>query len=241
MNSIAGFAAFFLGAMHALEPGHNKAAITAYAVGYDNNLRHVLLLGLLTAITHTATIFALAFIFGATLSASATDEQTHQYIEIFSASLLLITGAWLLRRAFLQSRKSSEFHETQTECGCHKKHRVASDKEKKQPLSLGVVGLLAISSGLIPCPTALAVLLAAMTEGHFTSGLLTVCLFSFGIGLTLCAVAFLAGIISQSNTLKNRAASFATLSRFAGYAPLISALIITASGFVTLFRAVFYG
>lgn len=48
MNLIAGLTAFFLGALHALEPGHGKSAIAAYAVGYRSSLRHVLVLGLST-------------------------------------------------------------------------------------------------------------------------------------------------------------------------------------------------
>lgn len=53
MNLIAELTAFFLGALHALEPGHGKSAIAAYAVGYRSSLRHILVLGLTTAFAHT--------------------------------------------------------------------------------------------------------------------------------------------------------------------------------------------
>lgn len=241
MNLIAGFTAFFLGAVHALEPGHNKAAIAAFAVGHRSSLRHVLVLGLSTAVAHTATILMLALILGATVSATA-DSRAHQYIEIGSAVLIIITGAWLLRRAARSaSRKTAHSRRDEpphtAECGCHPPHGARRRVEKQ--FSFGVISLIGISSGLIPCPTALTVLLSAMTAGHLAGGLWTVCLFSTGIALTLCSVALAANFVAGSEHLKTR---FARLSKFSGaakYAPLFAALIIVASGVATLFRALF--
>ena len=75
MNLIAGLTAFFLGALHALEPGHGKSAIAAYAVGYRSSFRHILVLGLSTAVAHTATILVLSLILGAAVSAVADQKR----------------------------------------------------------------------------------------------------------------------------------------------------------------------
>jgi nickel/cobalt transporter (NicO) family protein len=145
MNSIIGLTAFFLGALHALEPGHGKAAIAAYAVGYRSNMRQVLVLGLTTAIAHTATILLLALIIGATLT-SVAGEQMQQWIEVGSACLLLGTGAWLWRRALKNRAKADDCNMTENaECGCR---RPKNNTDKKE-VSYGVVSLLGISVGLL--------------------------------------------------------------------------------------------
>lgn len=163
MNFIAGFTAFFLGALHALEPGHGKSAIAAYAVGHRSSSGQILVLGLSAAIAHTATILALALILGATVSAA--NDQARLYIEIGSAALLVGTGAWLWRRALKAKRAAKDCNNSVVECDCRQAKLAAIDGEK--PVTFGAANLLGISVGLLPCPTALAVLIASMTAGHF--------------------------------------------------------------------------
>jgi len=235
MNLIAGLTAFFLGAVHALEPGHGKSAIAVYAVGYRSNFRHILVLGLSTAIAHTVTILVLALILGATVS-SIESENAHQWIEVGSAVLLLATGAWLWRRAVVSRRTKVDCGDAETGCNCHRNRSSAVDENK--PLSFGLVSLLGISTGLLPCPTALAVLLASMTAGQFTSGLWTVCLFSVGIALTITSVALIACYFADSS-LARRFQSSVKNSNLANYLPVLSAWIIIGSGFFTLLRAIY--
>src|SRR6476660_5197601 len=57
---LAGIAvAFWLGAMHALEPGHGKTIVAAYLVGSRGNMRHAALLGATVTFTHTISVFLL--------------------------------------------------------------------------------------------------------------------------------------------------------------------------------------
>jgi nickel/cobalt transporter (NicO) family protein len=58
-------------------------------------------------------------------------------------------------------------------------------------LALGVVG------GLLPDPTALALLLAALASGKVLFGLLTVLVFSFGFATTLVVVGMIAAMVGQ--------------------------------------------
>jgi ABC-type nickel/cobalt efflux system permease component RcnA len=51
--------AFFLGALHALQPGHGKTLVAAYLVGQRGTPKHALLLGLTVTITHTFGVFLL--------------------------------------------------------------------------------------------------------------------------------------------------------------------------------------
>jgi ABC-type nickel/cobalt efflux system permease component RcnA len=51
--------AFFLGALHALQPGHGKTLVAAYLVGQRGTPKHAALLGLTVTITHTFGVFLL--------------------------------------------------------------------------------------------------------------------------------------------------------------------------------------
>lgn len=231
INLFTGITAFFLGALHALEPGHGKTAIAAYSVGYRSSLPQILLLGLSTALAHTLTILLLAALIGATVS-SVADETTRIYIEIFSAVLLFGTGIWLWYRSV--RRKSEDCGSTGTKCSCH-----GTEKLDDKPVSYGVVGLLGISTGILPCPTALAVLLSAMTAGQFFHGIWTVCLFSIGIAMTMSAVACAAMLFARSNAAE-RLRRYENAAGLASYLPVFSSWIIILSGLFTLVRAIWH-
>lgn len=237
MNIIAGLTAFFLGALHALEPGHGKSAIAAYAVGYRGGFRHVIVLGLSTALAHTLTILILALLIGAAVS-TLTEDSARRYVEAGSAFLLLATGAWLWRRAIIKRREKSDCADGN--CGC-RKNESDSDTENAgdQKVSFGIVGLLGISIGILPCPTALAVLISAMTAGHFAGGIWTVVLFSVGIALTMCAIAVAALFFADSDLMR-RFRNFSGKKGWASYLPVFSAWIIIGSGIFTLLRSVYH-
>src|SRR5207237_9603499 len=48
------------GAVHALTPGHGKTLVAAYLVGERGTMAHALLLGVVTTLTHTGVVIALA-------------------------------------------------------------------------------------------------------------------------------------------------------------------------------------
>jgi ABC-type nickel/cobalt efflux system permease component RcnA len=52
-------AAFALGSLHALSPGHGKTIVAAYLVGSRGTLKHAGLLGFVVTFTHTFTVFLL--------------------------------------------------------------------------------------------------------------------------------------------------------------------------------------
>src|SRR5207247_2429020 len=53
--ALLGLAAF-LGAVHALTPGHGKTLVAAYLVGQRGTVGHAVLLGVVTALTHTGAV-----------------------------------------------------------------------------------------------------------------------------------------------------------------------------------------
>ncbi|MCP9496649.1 MAG: sulfite exporter TauE/SafE family protein [Pyrinomonadaceae bacterium MAG19_C2-C3] len=240
----AGGLALLLGALHALEPGHGKAAIAAYTVGNRGRLSHILVLGLSTALAHTTTIIVLALILGG-MAGSVAHEHIHHWFEYASAALLLILGAWMFVRARrnLNARTDCDnafasTGRTASECSCSSAHFVKG-QDGDDRTGLRFAGLMGITGGIIPCPSALAALLSAATIGHFAYGLWTVILFSIGIALTLSAVA-LAAHWASGNTHRWLPALIrnSSVERLAHHAPVLSAALVMLCGVYSLCRVV---
>ena len=68
--------------------------------------------------------------------------------------------------------------------------------DDKRP-ALGALLVLAIAGGILPDPTALAILLAALSSGKVLLGLVTVVVFSLGFAATLVVVGVIAAQVGQ--------------------------------------------
>jgi ABC-type nickel/cobalt efflux system permease component RcnA len=100
-------------------------------------------------------------------------------------------------------------------------------------------GLLAlgVSGGLLPCPTALVVLLAAVSFHNVLLGMVLVAAFSVGLAIVLTGIG-LAFVFGQRALRRQH-----VLSRFGGSAivrtlPALSAVAITVAGLVIAVGAV---
>jgi ABC-type nickel/cobalt efflux system permease component RcnA len=80
------------------------------------------------------------------------------------------------------------------------------------------------AAGLIPCPSALVVLLAAISQHEVGLGLLLIVVFSLGLAGTLTALGL--GVVYARRVLPSRLAS----GRAAALLPALSALAIMAVG-----------
>ena len=92
--------------------------------------------------------------------------------------------------------------------------------------------MLGVSGGLVPCPAAIAVLLAAVAAGRLGQGLTYILLFSLGLAIVLIAVGLM--VVSAGKV----AARFLDAKRFARKVAIASAAIITLIGVVTVFASV---
>ena len=79
--------------------------------------------------------------------------------------------------------------------GTYHAHRI--DLVAEQRPQLGVLLTLGIAGGLLPDPTALAILLAAISNGHLLLGLGTVLVFSLGFASALLLVGIVAAQVGQ--------------------------------------------
>ncbi len=209
--------AIVLGGLHALSPGHGKAVMAGYLVGTQGTKRHALILGLTITVTHTAGVFALGLVtlYAATL---VTPERLYPWLTLFSGLLILAIGATLI-----VTRLRSAFH------GHRHEHQHVHGSPKAS-LSRRNVIILGITGGLIPCPTALVVLLSALSLHRVAFGMLLIVAYSVGLAIVLSGI----GIVLASGTaLVSRVRpkfSLRGLGRAASLIPVASAAVVVVAG-----------
>jgi ABC-type nickel/cobalt efflux system permease component RcnA len=206
-------AAFGWGALHALSPGHGKAMVAAYLVGTRGQPRHAIALGATVTVTHTIGVFALGVVTLA-LSQYVLPEDLYPWLTLVSGLLVVTVGL-----AVLRSRVRRAHHH---EHGHHHHH----DLSWKGLLGMGA------AAGLIPCPSALVVLLAAISQHEVALGLLLITAFSLGLAATLTGLGLV--VVSARKLIPPRLAA----GRLAAVLPAASALLIVGVGCVLTAKAV---
>jgi nickel/cobalt exporter len=184
--------AFFWGAAHALSPGHGKSIITAYLVGSRGTARHAVLLGATVTITHTIGVFALGLV-TLSLSQFILPEQLYPWLNLVSALLIVGVGLSVLRWRLRDWRRDCAHTRAQAH-GHHHHHDHDHGHDHSHDPALGMRRLIGIgvSGGIIPCPSALVVLLAAISLHRVGYGLVLIVAFSFGLAATMTGLGLLA-------------------------------------------------
>lgn len=98
-------------------------------------------------------------------------------------------------------------------------------------LSLWKLSALGISGGLVPCPAAFALLLAAVSAGALAKGVSLVIVFSVGLASALVAIGI--GVVKAAGL----AGRFLDTERVAPYIAMASAVLVTLIGVVTLYNS----
>jgi nickel/cobalt transporter (NicO) family protein len=206
--------ALFWGAAHALTPGHGKAVVAAYMVGSRGKIRHAFALGGIVTVTHTIGVFGLGVVTLA-LSQFVVPEDLYPWLNLVSALLVVGVGVTVLRQR-LAHRHAHHHH-----------HHHGHDHDHR-PRGLIAAG---ISGGLLPCPTALVVLLAAISLHRVGFGLLLIVAFSLGLASVVTGIGVLA---ISARRLFGRLSFEGGLVRAL---PALSAAAIVALGLVMTLRS----
>ncbi|MCC7357515.1 sulfite exporter TauE/SafE family protein [Candidatus Uhrbacteria bacterium] len=218
--------AVFIGALHALGPGHGKSLMAAMLIGEQATFRRVIALGTVMTVTHVADVFLLAM-FAGFISAFLPPTSIIKWLEIFSAAGLIIFGSIRVYNAVKQYRQAKhnpnqiiadEAHERAHQLGMPQ-----SGSSFSKTLWLGFIGSLA------PCPTAWAIFMGTISIGKAVAGLALLISFTIGLHITILLIGFL--IISSTNFASKR-----TPIRLTYFLPIISASIITILGVYLLMR-----
>ena len=165
---------FILGMFHALEPGHGKTLILAYMTGGSMRFSGAaqLILGLI--LIHFLLFSFLAFLLKA-------GSETFPILETIGPSFIICLGLYLLYRASKEVR-----HEHDDDCD-EPMHFHFNESKFSSPFITGMV------AGLIPCPSAIAVLLIASTKFSNNIAILysSIMVYVLGIALTLISIMIL--------------------------------------------------
>ena len=200
--------AFVWGGLHALTPGHGKTVVGAYLVGARSRVHHALLLGLTVTLTHTAGIFALGLVMLGT-SRFILTEQLFPWLSAISGLLVTAIGLNLLvtrlrqvplfqRRfgnraahaAHPHSHSHDHSHDHSHSHGGHS-HSHLPPSTAEAPITWSSILAMGISGGILPCPSALVVLLSAIAIGRIGFGLALVLAFSLGLAGVLTGIGVL--------------------------------------------------
>ncbi len=177
--------AFFWGGLHALSPGHGKTVVGAYLVGSRSNAQQALILGLIVTITHTSGIFALGLITLGTSQFILT-EQLYPWLSVISGVLVTVIGLNL----FINRLQGNQVFHSHDHVHSHHHDHVHHEHSHHHVSSMNWSNILAlgISGGLLPCPSALVVLLSAIALGRIGFGLALVSAFSLGLAAVLTGI-----------------------------------------------------
>jgi ABC-type nickel/cobalt efflux system permease component RcnA len=247
------------GALHALTPGHGKTIVAAYLVGARGTPLHALYLGLTTTITHTAGVFALGLVTLLASQAVLPEllypwlSFLSGLLVVGIGVNLFHSRLKAARRARLASEEDSHSHEQDhSHAGhVHPLHHPAHHSHSHDghphphphppehshlppgadgsPVTWRSLLALGISGGLLPCPSALVVLLSAIALDRAMFGLLLVLAFSLGLAGVLTGIGL---ALVYTRRLFDRLPAHLALTRARALRllPAASALFIALAG-----------
>lgn len=251
-------AAIGLGIFHSLEPGHGKGIMSAYLLNSRAKAYQAIYLGLITALSHALSIFLLAILASFSIHHVTPTEWTHG-LELVSGFFIVLIG---LSR-FIQSVKpsivtvrtfsgfsSSEDMNHQKDNHSHSidehhhghhyyqhshhdGHRHFHYHPKKEPTNLKELFWVGFLTGIIPCPSALAIILGAVSAHHLFVGIQLVVAFSLGGAITMASI----GYLMSRASVKVKPNKNYTLTKMLS---IVSALLILLLGIVIIGRAILH-
>jgi nickel/cobalt exporter len=232
-------AAFGWGAFHAISPGHGKAMVAAYLVGTRGTAKHAFALGGVVTFTHTIGVFALGLV-TLLLSQYILPEDLFPWLNLVSGLLVVLVGVGVLRSRVRWARARrvqarAEPASDELPGDGHRQHAHAHGDDHHHhhiPDQVTWRSLIAMgaAAGLIPCPSALVVLLGAIAQHEVALGMLLIVAFSAGLAMTLTALGL--AVVFGRRALSRVPAGVTTVL------PAISAVVIVGVGFVLTAQAI---
>jgi nickel/cobalt transporter (NicO) family protein len=176
-------------------------------------------------VTHTVGVFALGLVTLA-LSQYVLPEDLYPWLTLVSGLMVAGVGAGVLRARLRAARHHHHHHHDHGH-----QHHHHHDPDPDRPGARGILAMGA-AAGLIPCPSALVVLLAAISQHQVALGLLLIFAFSLGLAATLTGLGL--AVVSARRLIPAQLAT----GRLATALPAISAVAIVAVGCVLTAKAI---
>jgi nickel/cobalt transporter (NicO) family protein len=175
--------ALALGAAHALEPVHGKTLLSVHFSGTKNRLRDALQIGLLITMLHAASITLYGAIgVGLAKTFFQSPEALVNAGSLMAGTVVLLLGGWWTWQAWA------------TPPSCHHHEHDATLTTWN---SFSRQFNLSLASSLVPCPSAIIVVVSMLTLGQtaqLTDAFTFLLVFSVGLSLTLILASTLLSI-----------------------------------------------
>ncbi len=162
---------FFLGCLHALEPGHGKTFLLAYTVGQKLDFKKILLLTISLLFSHLIILSIFAILFNIFLVGIA-DKFLHNFSHWFAPLVIALFGVYVIGRAIYKSK-----HQHNQYCGHD--HGKFTNSKIKNPLTVGFL------TGLMPCGSSLAVVVLSGIHPNILSIMYFMGVYVLGIAMIL--------------------------------------------------------
>lgn len=175
-----GFAAYFLGLLHAIQPGHGKTLVAAALLGPEGGRWRGVTVGLAASAGHMISVSILAMLLW---MIGPVDYPAWNALVVHTSGFALaIIGAFRLGRVLGSSR--------------------ASEAGANQPEDVRT-GLLALgfAAGIVPCWDAITLLVVSAALGRLALGVSLIAAFSLGMATVLAVV----GLLSSRLIVRNDA------------------------------------
>ncbi len=213
--------AFVWGGFHALTPGHGKTVVGAYLVGSRGTALHALILGLTTTFTHMAGIFVLGGVALLASQSAVSEQiypwlSMVSGLLVVAIGLSLGWQRWQEKSVSSEHHHHPHHHHEHHEHEHSEPHRShapydpledpledPSEHTHSHPhghshlphqgsrVTWASLLALGISGGVLPCPSALVVLLSAIALGRIGFGLALILAFSLGLAGVLTGIGLL--------------------------------------------------
>jgi len=251
------------GAGHAMTPGHGKAIVAAYLVGARSTPWHAVYLGVTVTATHTLVVFALGLITLFASHYILPDQLYPWLGLISGLIVVALGATLALSRVRMLKQGDTHGHHHHADHSHapghdnadhhhhdhdhshsheHDEHHHGHNEHGHSHLLPGTDGSpvtwrsllgLGISGGLLPCPAALVLLLAAVSLGRVGFGMILVVVFSLGLAGVLISVGLL---FIKGGRLLARIPQVSGLG-LARWLPAFSALVVFGVGILITIQA----
>jgi ABC-type nickel/cobalt efflux system permease component RcnA len=219
--------AFGFGAWHALLPGHGKTLMAGAMVGSGARPRQALAVATAVASMHSAAVIALGLaVVG--LQQTFRPEVLYPWLGTLSGVAAVALGGYLLwTRSSDWRHRRRHAHEHDHAHAHHDRVLVLRPDGR---LSRRGILTLAFAGGILPAPSALLAMLAAIQAHRVVYGLALVAAFSAGLAGALLGVGI--GALRARDAIARRASERVALAL-----PLVSAVAIVVAGLAIAVRA----
>ncbi len=211
-------AAFGLGALHGLEPGHGKALLAFTLVGARATFKQAAILAAALTFAHTVAVLLLGLVLF--FVAGFATESVFTWVTLISGFAVACIGARSFAAAIRQRVPHAHAHNHAHDHAHGHSHAVPGSG----PLHFPSAVVAAMSGGIAPCPAAIVVLLTALHLHRIGYGLVLIVIFSLGLAAILTGLGF--GVVHGAAWLRRQGA----FSRIARFAPLLTASVISFIG-----------